>query len=301
MSTKKVLLTAKEYAVISFGILIYCFSWTAFLIPHGIAGGGSTGLATVIYFATSEAIPVSFSYLVINALLLVIGTIILGKGFGFKTIYSIGLATILFEVIPKFIPYVSDIQEPFINAILGGTIAAFGIYLVFLQGGSTGGTDIVALVITKYYDVAIGKIFIVCDLIIIGTVFFLPEKSLPDVVYGYLQMLSFSLAVDLLLTGSKQSVQILIFSNKYEEIADALVADTSIGVTSVKGTGWYSKVDGNVLIVVARKNKLSDINRIIKHIDGNAFISISQVMSVYGKGFEKLKEGKISWKKQKQN
>lgn len=299
ISVKQILKGIKEYLIITLGILLYVFSWTAFLIPKGIAGGSSTGLATVIQFATNGLIPVSASYLVINFVLIALGTIILGRGFGAKTIFSIVMATIFFEYVPEYIPYVSDVQEPFINAILGGTISALGIYLVFSQGGSTGGTDIVALIVNKFHEVAVGKVYLLCDLVIVSSIFFLPGKSLSDVVYGYLQMISFSFAVDLLLTGSKQSVQLLIFSGKYSEIADALVQNANLGVTSIKGTGWYSKAEGNILIVVARKNRLADITRTVKGIDQKAFISVTQVMSVYGRGFEQLKEGKISWKKKK--
>ena len=149
-------------------------------------------MATVIQYATDGLVPVSFSYLLINAALLIIGTIVLGKGFGVKTIYSIILSSILLKVLPDLIPWSSNIDESFINALLGGAIGGVGIYMIFMQGGSTGGTDIIALVIGKYREVSPGTVFMWCDLIIIGSIAFLPEKGLQDVVYGYIQMVSFT-------------------------------------------------------------------------------------------------------------
>ena len=287
----------KEYILISLGAFLYCWSWTSFLIPNGISGGGVTGMATVIQYATDGLVPVSFSYLLINAALLIIGTIVLGKGFGVKTIYSIILSSILLKVLPDLIPWSSNIDESFINALLGGAIGGVGIYMIFMQGGSTGGTDIIALVIGKYREVSPGTVFMWCDLIIIGSIAFLPEKGLQDVVYGYIQMVSFTYTLDMLLTGNKQSVQILIFSSKYEEIANTLVHQRDKGVTALNATGWYSQS------VVVRKYCLSEVMKTIKDIDEKAFTSVTQVQSVYGQGFDQIKAGgKIKWnKKQKES
>jgi uncharacterized membrane-anchored protein YitT (DUF2179 family) len=293
----------KEYILISLGAFLYCWSWTSFLIPNGISGGGVTGMATVIQYATDGLVPVSFSYLLINAALLIIGTIVLGKGFGVKTIYSIILSSILLKVLPDLIPWSSNIDESFINALLGGAIGGVGIYMIFMQGGSTGGTDIIALVIGKYREVSPGTVFMWCDLIIIGSIAFLPEKGLQDVVYGYIQMVSFTYTLDMLLTGNKQSVQILIFSSKYEEIANILVHQRDKGVTALNATGWYSQSDTKVLLVVVRKYCLSEVMKTIKDIDEKAFTSVTQVQSVYGQGFDQIKAGgKIKWnKKQKES
>ncbi len=294
----KIAITIKEYFIITVGIFLYCFSWTSFLIPNGIAGGGVTGLSSVIHYATHGTVPVSAMYFAINTCLVIIGTIVLGKGFGFKTIYCIVIATLLLQFLPTILPWSSDINESFINALIGGAIGGIGIYIVFSQGGSTGGTDIIALIIAKYREVTPGRVFLYCDLVIIGSIIFLPDKSLQDVVYGYIQMVSFSYTLDLILTGNKQSVQILVFSSKYKEIADTIIKEVGRGVTALEATGWYSQNDTKVLVIVARKNQLTEINREIKKIDNTAFISVTQAMSVYGKGFEQIKGGnKIEWKK----
>lgn len=296
MGRKKLLGEIVSYVIMTFGVALYCFSWTAFLIPEGIAGGGVTGLATVLFYAFG--IPVQWMYLAINVVLLVAGTLILGKGFGFKTIYCILLATVLFKVLPM-IPWTTTISEKLLNALLGGTIAGVGIALIFMNGGSAGGTDIIALVINKYREVSPGRVFLLCDLIIIGSVIFIPGKTLEDVIYGYIQMVSFSYILDMILTGNKQSVLILIFSSRYPEIADKINAGHR-GVTALSSTGWYSQKDGKVLVVVVRKSNLQDITRIVKETDPSAFISVAQTMSVYGKGFDTIKAGVDSeWTKNK--
>lgn len=281
------------------GLFIYVFSWTAFLIPHEIAGGGVSGLASVINYATG--FDVSYSYLIINAFLLGIGFLILGKGFGFKTIYCILVAALMFKFLP-LIPWISDIDDKLINAVLGGTLSGIGIGLIFLQGGSTGGTDIIALIIAKFREMSPGRVFILCDLIIIGSVFFIPGKSLEDVIYGYIVMVSFSYVIDMILTGNKQSLQVFVFSNKYAEIADRITKEMGRGVTAVNSIGWYSQNESKMLVVILRKSQLTDISAIVKEIDHNAFISVSAVMSVYGQGFDQIKSGKLQWKlKQKES
>lgn len=296
------MITLKEYVIITCGLVLYCFSWTSFLIPKGIVGGAIPGLATFVNYATGGFIPVSVTYLSVNVLLIIIGFFILGRGFGFKTIYCILLNSLLLQVLPDIIPWVSTIQEPFLNGLLGGFIGAIGIVMIFNQGGSTGGTDIIALILSKYREISPGRVFLFCDLVIVGSVLLLPGKTLSDVVYGYMQVIAFSQGVDLLLTGSKQSVQIMIFSQKYNEIADALVYQLKRGVTAFEGIGWYTKEAHQVLVVIARKHQLNAVNKIVKTLDRSAFMSVTSTMSVYGRGFDELKgPEKIEWKHKKKH
>ena len=291
MFQSKIFKLFKTYSILTIGVFLYTFSWIAFLIPKGVSGGGVTGISTVINFATDGFMPVSLSYLLINVVLLAIGTMILGKGFGFKTIYCILCASLMFELLPQFswITGLSDIPDKFINALIGGAISAFGIAAIFMQGGSTGGTDIIAIIISKYTDNSPGKIFMYCDLVIIASIGLLPGKGLQDIVYGYITMVSFTYLLDQLLTGSKQSVQIVIFSSKYKELADMLTTEMRRGVTALNSIGWYSQQEGKVLIVVARKQQLPQITAAIKEVDNKAFISVTSAMGVYGEGFDTVK------------
>ncbi|MBO5700033.1 MAG: YitT family protein, partial [Bacteroidales bacterium] len=249
----KTLKTVKEYSVMAFALSLYVFSWTAFLIPNEITAGGVTGLSTILNYAFG--LPISLTYLVLNAVLLIAGTIIMGKGFGFKTIFCVLVSSLYFEIFPH-IPWVSDIDDNLINSIIGGAMSACGIAIVFSQGGSTGGIDIIALVINKYREVSPGKVFMIADLLIISSILFLPGKSLQDLVYGYVVTFAFSYTVDYILTGSKQSVQMLIITNKYEEIANKLCYEMNKGVTAINSIGWYKKSDSMIIMVVTRKDKM---------------------------------------------
>lgn len=295
---KSIFKEIKSYTIMTFGLFVFVFAWTAFLIPNEIAGGGVSGLASVINYATG--FEVAYSYLIINAILLSIGFLIMGSAFGFKTIYCIILATLMFEFLP-LIPWVSDIEDKLINALIGGTLSGVGIAIIFGQGGSTGGTDIIALILAKYRETSPGKVFLYCDLIIIGSIYFIPGKELSDVIYGYIEMVSFSYVVDMMLTGAKQSVQVLIFSTKYDEIADRVNRDIDRGVTALPTIGWYSQQESKVLMTVVRKSQLTELQAIVKDTDRKAFMTVSTITSVYGEGFDEIKGGKVSWKKKEKS
>ena len=282
----KMFKTIKEYSVMAIALALYVFSWTAFLIPNEITAGGVTGISTILNYALGWHI--SYTYLVINVVLLVAGTIILGKGFGFKTIFCVAVSTIYFEFFPM-IPWVSEIDDNLINSIIGGAMSGVGIAMVFTQGGSTGGIDIIALVINKFKEVSPGTVFMVSDCLIISSVLLLPDKSLQDIVYGYVVTVAFSYTVDQLLTGSKQSVQMLIISSKYEEIADKLCFQMDKGVTAINSLGWYKKSQSMMIMVVTRKSLMYEVMAVVKEIDPKAFFTVSTVMGVYGEGFEEVK------------
>ena len=286
MDSKTILKTVKEYSVMAFALSLYVFSWTAFLIPNEITAGGVTGISSILNYAFG--IPISLSYLVINAVLLTAGTIIMGKGFGFKTIFCVLVSTLYFEIFPA-IPWVSNIDDNLINSIIGGAMSAAGIALVFTQGGSTGVIDIIALVINKYREVSPGKVFMVSDFLIISSILLLPDKSLQDLVYGYVVTVAFSYTVDQILTGSKQSVQMLIITNKYEEIADKLCYELDKGVTAINSIGWYKKSSSMIIMVVTQKSNMYEVMGAVKEVDPHAFLTVSTVMGVYGEGFDQVK------------
>ena len=292
---KRILSIVADYSILTFGIILYCMGWTSFLIPGGIASGGGTGLCTIIYFATG--IPVSYSFFVLNAFLLILGILALGKSFGFKTIYAIVMSTLLFEFLPK-LPLVVTFDDRLITAIVGGLVEAIGIGIVLIRGGSTGGTDILAMVINKYWPISPGKVYLYSDLFIIASVLLIPDKTVNDMIYGYVTMVTFSVTVDFVLLGRKSTVQILVFSSKYREIADYMIKEMDRGVTALNSVGWYSGEESKVLLVIAMKNQLHPIVSAIKKLDSKAFVSVSSATSVYGEGFEEIKTG-INLKKPK--
>lgn len=289
MKTNRILTTLWDYFLMTVGSLIFCMAWTSFLIPNGLASGGLTGLCTIIQYGTG--IPVGWTYPIINIALLVIGVLSLGKAFGVKTIYVIALTSLLFEILPKFPQFEVLMEEKFLVALVGAAMESVGLGLVLLRGGSSGGTDIVAMVINKYWPVSPGRVYLFTDIFIIASLLFVPDKGLVDMIYAYVVMLGFSFGVDFVLLGNKSSVQILVFSSKYEEIANHIINDVHRGVTALQSVGWYSQKESKVLLIIARKFQMNEVVNEIKSIDRKAFISVSTAMSVFGEGFEEVKTG----------
>ena len=289
MKASRFLTVFMDYLLMTVGSLIFCMAWTSFIIPNGLASGGLTGLCTIIQYGTG--IPVGITYPIINIILLVLGFLSLGKAFGVKTIYVIALTSVLFEVLPKFPQFQVLMDEKFLVALVGAALESIGIGLVLLRGGSTGGTDILAMMINKYWPVSPGKVYLYSDIFIISSLLFVPDKGLVDMIYAYVVMLGFSFGVDFVLLGNKSSVQILVFSSKYQEIADHIINNVHRGVTALQSVGWYSQKESKVLLIIARKYQMNEVVNEIKSIDKKAFISVSTAMSVFGEGFEEVKTG----------
>ena len=303
---KNILRTIKEYVLITLGILIYTCGWTIFLTPNNMFGGGVSGISAIVQFATG--IKMGYTYFVINALLLLISLFIIGPSFGIKTVYAIFLASFCLNIEQSIIPaqFIQDFalsNGKLLCSIIGGSMAGFGIGMSISQGGSTGGTDIIALIITKFHNISPGKVILLIDVFIIASSLLVPSytadgQRLPFVdkfitaVYGMIIVTVCGNVADLYLAGSKQSVQIFIMSHHHEEIADMIARDFHRGVTVLEGKGWYTKQESSVLMVITRKTDVNMLLRAIKQIDSDAFLSISSVAGVYGKGFDKIKDKK---------
>ena len=294
----------KEYLLITLGLSMYALGWAMFLTPNGMIGGGVTGFAAIVQYATQGAIPISVTFFVLNILLLIVGTKILGTGFGAKTIYAIIATSVMLEVTQTFIPvdFVAEFSQDskIVCTVLGGIMAGVGIGLSMSQGGSTGGTDIIALIWCKFKPSSPGRVILIIDIMIILSSLLLPSynaagellpypEKIAIVVYGLMQVTVCGYAIDLYISGSKQSVQVFIFTKKVAEMADTIAFDMKRGVTIIPAKGWYSKEEKEVLMVVTRKTDLNLLLRYVKSIDPDAFLSVSSVMGVYGQGFDTIK------------
>jgi len=275
----------EDYLIITTGLLLYALSWTLFILPAQITGGGVSGIGAVIFYATG--FPVGVTYFLVNVVLVSIAIRILGPNFGIKTLYSIAIITVALTVFQRFIKS-PIIDDTFLSSVLGGGLGGIGLGIVFSRGGSTGGTDIIAAIVNKYRNISPGRIILYCDVIIIASSY-LVIRSVDKLVYGYVSMAVTSYALDAVLSGANRSAQMLIFSTKYDEIADFINQQKYRGVTVIDGTGWYTKENVKVVISVVRKRETGAIFRKIKEIDPNAFISMGSVMGVYGQGFDQLK------------
>lgn len=303
---KSLLTGIKEYALVTLGILAYTFGWITFLIPHNLIGGGVTGISSIIQYATG--IKIGYSYFVLNAILLIAGFFILGKGFSAKTIYAIILASVCLNVgqglIPKDIIEILSLENgKLMCTIIGGILSGIGIGMSMSQGGSTGGTDIIALIVNKYRNVSPGRMILTLDVfIILSSIFFpsyMPDGTLVSwadkittVVYGLILVVINGNVVDLYLSGLHQSVQLFIFSKKYADIADAITNDFHRGVTILDGEGWYTKTGVKVVMVITRKTDLNTLLKYVNMVDADAFISVASITGVYGKGFDTFKGNK---------
>lgn len=303
-----IFISLKEYVIITLGMLLYIVGWSVFLVPNQLVGGGVSGLASVVQYATNGAIKMGYTYFVVNVVLLIIAMFILGNKFGFKTIYAIVIASVGLNVFQEIIP--ADICQTLavengklMSSIMGGLMAGVGIGLCMSQGGSTGGTDIIALIVNKYRNVSPGKMILAMDVLIILSSLLVPiqdadgsimqfNEKITTCVYGFILIVVNGTVLDMVIAGTRQSVQLFILSKKHKEIADAITNDLHRGVTVLNGMGWYTKEPTEVLMVLTRKYDLNVLLRYIKNIDPEAFLSVSTVTGVYGKGFESIKTGR---------
>ena len=290
----------KDYIGITLALVLYAFGFTFFLMPYEIVTGGVAGIAAIVYYATS--FPNSYTYVLINASLLVVALKILGVKFLMKTIY----ATLMLSFLLWFMKEIAPIDEAgnmikilgegqdFMSLLIGCLMTGTALGLTFLYNGSTGGTDIIAASINKYHDFSLGTILIFADFIIIGSCLFIPQfgtflERMTMVVFGFCTMIIENFMLDYIMNRQRQSVQFMIFSKKYQEIAKALAMQTDHTMTILDGHGWYSGKEVKVIVLLAKKSESVTIFRIVKMIDPNAFVSQSAVIGVFGEGFDKIK------------
>lgn len=274
-----------SYLIITIGLIIGSFAWTGFIIPAGIVGSGVSGIATMIFFVTG--LKVGYSVFLINTVLLLLSLRVLGFAFGIKTLYGIIVISFFLWLFQSLItePLITD---RFMSAIIGGIMAGAGAGIILSRGGSTGGTDILAMMINKYKNYSVGQLLLTIDVLIISSSYFL-EHSIEQVVYGFVTMGVSAYCVDLIIEGSKQSVQLIIFTRKPEELRKEVIHNLNQGLTIINGTGGYSQDDVKVLLLLAKKKESQSILRMVKMVDPDAFISLGSVMGVYGQGFDHIK------------
>jgi uncharacterized membrane-anchored protein YitT (DUF2179 family) len=291
----KPLIAIKEYLMIIVATIPYAIAVNWILVPHTIVGGGLTGLCEIIYFATDTFVPIWLSSFVCNLALLIAAFFTVGWRYCVRTLWGVLWYTIWLKVIE--IPAEPVITDPFMAVILGGLFMGSFLGIVFLNNGSTGGVDIVAMIVNKYKHLPMGRVLMACDIVIILCAYFLPEiKELPfgqgleKILFGLCYTFMAGTAVDWVLNRTRQSVQFFIFSEKYDEIAEAIMTQVPRGVTFLDATGGYSKSPTKVITTIARKHESATIFRLVNAIDPKAFISQSQVRGVFGQGFESIKE-----------
>ena len=285
INRETILPVAKSYAIITFGLFVNAIGWTVFLIPAEITGGGLTGVSSLLFYAFK--LRVGVTYLIMNGLLIILGIRFLGKSFGLKTIFATIVLSLFLSIFEGIISE-PIVDENFMSAVVGGILAGAGVGLTISQGGSTGGTDIIAMMINKYKNISPGKILLYLDILIISSSY-LVFQSIEKMVYGYVSMAVTAYTIDMVLTGAKRTVQMFILSKKYEIIANRVGTEVRRGITILNGKGWYTQEESKILMILVRKQESNHILKIIKETDPDAFISLGNVMGVYGSGFERIR------------
>lgn len=316
----------KEYSLMALGMFLYSFGWLCCILPADAAGGGATGLSLLIYHISGGVISIGTMVLIINAILLIIAGFIVGWNFGIKTIYCVVVMSVIMHFLQMWCTigeagnWIADIIAPngmltrinpegieeiiklkdgtivdifnlnnrLLSAILGGICSGVGVALCFQQGGSTGGSDIVVMIVNKFYTISYGKFIRYTDGVIISSALFLPEIGIDGVIYGFVMVGVFSYTVDMILSGNQQSTQMFIICKDYKAMADAINNEAKRGATVIDSMGWYSKDQSKIVMCVCRKRDQAMVLKVVKQVDPDAFITIGSVMGVYGKGFDAL-------------
>jgi uncharacterized membrane-anchored protein YitT (DUF2179 family) len=301
INQKLILNEVRDYFFIFIGLVLYAVAFTVFLMPYQIVAGGVTGLSAIIYYATGFHL--ENTYIIINAILLVIALKILGLKFLMKTIMAIFTLYFLLAFFQAILPTQENglpfklmgEGQDFMSMLIGCVITGIALATVFMHNGSTGGTDIIAASVNKFHpNVTLGNVLIAADFCIIGSCMFFPQfgtylERAHKVMFGFCVMTMENYVLDYVMNARRQSVQFFIFSEKWQEIANAIGTEMNHGVTILDGHGWYTGQDVKVLCILARKNESVNIFRLIKMIDPNAFVSQSAVIGVYGEGFDEMR------------
>ena len=300
VNNKIILKEVEDYVFITLGLILYAFGFTFFLMPYEIVTGGVAGIAAIVEYASG--FPNQYTYLLINIALLFMALKILGFKFLIKTIYAIAMLTFLLWLMKELVPRDQAGQmvkilgegQDFMSLIIGCTMTGSALGIVFLNNGSTGGTDIIAASVNKFYNMSLGSVLLFIDIIVISSCMFIPQFGTPlersyMVVFGLCTMVIENFVLDYIYNRQRSSVQFLIFTEKWQEIANAIGTQLDHGVTILDAHGWYTGHERKVLCILAKKNESLTIFRLIKVIDPRAFVSQSAVIGVFGEGFDEMK------------
>jgi uncharacterized membrane-anchored protein YitT (DUF2179 family) len=276
----------KDYVTITIGVILFVIGFTGFIIPNQIVAGGLGGISLLVMYAFN--VPVSVTFFVINSILLIAAWFVLGKQYVMKALFGVASVVVLLAVAERFITESLISADPLMASIIGAVCCGVGLGLIYSMNASTGGTDIVSAMITKYRYISMGRGLLYIDIFIVGSSFLL-FHSLEKIIYGLVVIYVMYTTADMVINAARQSVQFIIFSSKYDQIASHINSELGRGCTVIDGVGWYSKQPSKVIIMLARKTESTSIFRLVKSIDQDAFISQSNVVGVYGKGFDQMK------------
>ena len=293
VSYRKIWEFVKDFLAINLGMATYALGWAAFLLPYHITTGGMTGMFAILYYLTK--FPISAAVLISNAILLVIAFKPLGWKFVGKSAYAaVALSSFLelgqqmmTDEAGNLMQILGEGQDS-MACVLGAILNGLGIGIVFLTGGSTGGWDIIAALVNKYRNISFGRALLILDFLVIASCWPI-FHDVRMVVFGYVTLVVYTYALDMLINSARQDIQFIIFTNKPDEISQRIISETCHSVTSMNGEGFYSHQNIKVLITIVHKREAVTILRMIQETDPAAFVSQSRAEGVYGNGFNAIK------------
>ena len=282
-----------DFLAINLGMAIYALGWAAFLLPYHITTGGMTGMFAILYYLTK--FPIAAAVLIANAILLIIAFKPLGWKFVGKSAYAAVALSFFLEMGQQMMTDESGNLMQILGegqdsmaCVLGAILNGLGIGIVFLTGGSTGCWDIIAALVNKYRNISFGRALLILDFLVIASCWPI-FHDVRMVVFGYVTLVVYTYALDMLINSARQDIQFIIFTNKPDEISQRIISETCHSVTSMNGEGYYSHQDIKVLITIVHKREAVKILRLIQETDPTAFVSQSRAEGVYGNGFNAIK------------
>lgn len=277
----KILKYLKEYLIITVGCFFYAVSINYFFISNHLAEGGVAGICLILFYLFK--LPVGIMYFVINIPLLIMGWKLVGRDFLFKTLYGTSCLSFLITLTETWKGPSNDIM---LGSIYGGVLIGIGLGLIFMVNGSTGGTDVVARILNRYFDIPLGRTMLILDVVILGIAAIFFGKEI--VMYTLISMTIVSKAIDYFQDGYTKAKGITIISSKSEEIKERIMNETGRGTTIIKGEGGFTGNEIDLLFCVVSKLEVTKVKTIVKETDSFAFLTISDVSEVLGEGFKAL-------------
>ena len=283
----------KDFLAINVGLISYAIGWAAFLLPYKMTTGGLTGMCAIFYYLTD--IPIQLTFCIVNVVLILLALRELGYRFVIKTTYAIFMLSSFLDVAHdmmkddkgQFLQLLGPGQDS-MACILGAILCGFGIGIVFVSNGSTGGTDIIAAVVNKHRNISLGRVLLYIDLVTISSCYFF-FNDWRMVVFGYVALVVMNYTLDMVVNSSRQDVQFIIFTKKYQMLSDRIINETCHSVTVWDSEGYYTHTPIKVMITIVHKNEAIHILRMIHEVDPEAFVSQSRAEGVYGNGFNSIK------------
>lgn len=283
---RNIWMSSRDYVFIIIGLCLYAFGFTAFVLPEKVVIGGLVGVGSLVYFLTG--INVAITSYGLNLFLLAFAYRLVGPQFVLRTIFGATILNGMIGIMQPLFPEPLIMQQTFMNIIIGSIMCGVGIGIVFTHNGSTGGTDIVAAMVSKHTNVSIGRTMIYVDFLIVSSSYLVFHRF-DNIVYGLVVTFLASFMADQVINTNRRAVQFTIISKHWEAIANAINNEAHRGCTVLNGMGWYSRHEVKVLLVMCRKIESVTIFRIVKSVDKDAFITQANVNGVYGQGFDMVK------------